>query len=181
MSNSSDDALLNSAVTFIDTAGCGYNEIINPESLSISNPEEAALLVSHLKLLLTQYTQTENKQPISVGVISPYKEQVQYINTLIAADEELQNFPTKIVVKTIDGFQGQERTVIYISLARSNDSKEIGFLNDIRRMNVALTRAKQRLVVIGDSATLANHPFYKSFIDYSESINAYVSAWEFIH
>ncbi len=181
MSNSNEDTLLNTALTFIDTAGCGYNEIINPESLSISNPEEAALLISHLKLLLTQYTQTENKQPISVGVISPYKEQVQYINTLIAADEELQNFLTKIVVKTVDGFQGQERTVIYISLVRSNDNKEIGFLNDIRRMNVALTRAKQKLVVIGDSATLANHPFYKSFIEYSESMNAYVSAWEFIH
>ena len=87
--------------------------------------------------------------------------------------------PAKIVVKTVDGFQGQERDIIYISLVRSNDTKEIGFLNDIRRMNVALTRARQRLVVIGDSATLANHPFYKSFIEYAESMDAYQSAWEF--
>ena len=85
----------------------------------------------------------------------------------------------RIVVKTVDGFQGQERDVIYISLVRSNDTKEIGFLSDIRRMNVALTRAKSKLVVIGDSSTLANHPFYKSFIDYIEEIQAYVSAWEY--
>jgi superfamily I DNA and/or RNA helicase len=83
-------------------------------------------------------------------------------------------------VKTIDGFQGQEKNIIYISLVRSNDKKEIGFLSDIRRMNVALTRAKEKLVVIGDSATLANHPFYKEFISYTEDIGAYTSAWEFV-
>jgi ATP-dependent RNA/DNA helicase IGHMBP2 len=70
--------------------------------------------------------------------------------------------------------------VICISLVRSNDNNEIGFLNDIRRMNVALTRAKKKLIVIGDSATLGNHPFYKDFLDYIDSINAYKSAWEFI-
>jgi superfamily I DNA and/or RNA helicase len=93
---------------------------------------------------------------------------------------ELQNSQTNIVVKTIDGFQGQERTVIYMSLVRSNDKKEIGFLNDTRRMNVAMTRAREKLVVIGDSATLANHSFYKDFINYAESVGAYISAWEFI-
>ena len=98
---------------------------------------------------------------------------------LIDNNDDLQNSPIRIVVKTVDGFQGQERDIIYISLVRSNDSKEIGFLNDIRRMNVALTRAKSKLVVIGDSSTLANHPFYKSFIDYIEEIQAYVSAWEY--
>ena len=85
-----------------------------------------------------------------------------------------------ISVKTIDGFQGQERDVIYISLVRSNDNQEIGFLSDTRRMNVALTRAKKKLVVIGDSSTFGNHPFYKSFLDYVEKIGAYKSAWEFI-
>ena len=139
------------------------------------------LLLKHLKLLLAEYAQQQDiKRTISVGIISPYKEQVQYINTLLAADEQIQNAPAKIVVKTVDGFQGQERTVIYISLVRSNDTKEIGFLNDIRRMNVALTRAREKLVVIGDSATLANHPFYKNFIDYAESVDAYVSAWEYV-
>jgi superfamily I DNA and/or RNA helicase len=168
-------------MSFIDTAGCGYSEIVNPESLSIFNPEEATLLIQHLKLLLTQYQENEKeKKHISVGIISPYKEQVQYINTLIAADEELQNSPVKIVVKTVDGFQGQERTIIYISLVRSNENKEIGFLNDIRRMNVALTRAREKLIVIGDSGTLANHSFYRDFMTYAEEIGAYVSAWEFI-
>jgi predicted DNA helicase len=181
LSSDSNYHLLNTAMSFIDTAGCGYSEIVNPESLSIFNPEEAALLIQHLKLLLAQYQENEKeKKHISVGIISPYKEQVQYINTLIAADEALQNSPVKIVVKTVDGFQGQERTIIYISLVRSNENKEIGFLNDIRRMNVALTRAREKLIVIGDSGTLANHSFYRDFMTYAEEIGAYVSAWEFI-
>ena len=113
-------------------------------------------------------------------MISPYKEQVQYLTNHIAADEELQKYKSQIAIKTVDGFQGQERDVIYISLVRSNDQKEIGFLNDIRRMNVALTRAKKKLVVIGDSSTLANQSFYKDFMDYADSIGAYKSAWEFI-
>jgi superfamily I DNA and/or RNA helicase len=180
LSTDEENNFLNKALSFIDTAGCGFNEITNPESLSIANPEEAVLLLKHLHLLLNQYVEkVKASKDITVGIISPYKEQVQYLTQLIAADEVLQNAPAKIVVKTVDGFQGQERDIIYISLVRSNDTKEIGFLNDIRRMNVALTRARERLVVIGDSATLANHPFYKSFIEYAESIDAYQSAWEF--
>ena len=181
LSFDTNETLLNNPVDFIDTAGCGYNEIINPESLSIANPEEGQLLIKHLKLLIEQYIlSNESKKQITIGIISPYKEQVQYLTTQIAMDEEFDTFRTQIAVKTIDGFQGQERDVIYISLVRSNDLKEIGFLNDIRRMNVALTRAKKKLVVIGDSATLANHPFYKNFLDYTESIGAYKSAWEFM-
>ncbi len=174
------DHLINTPVDFIDTAGCGYNEIINPESLSISNPEEGQLLIKHLKLVLEQFENTNKSgKRISIGVISPYKEQVQYLSNLIAEDEHLLNYKSQIAVKTIDGFQGQERDIIYISLVRSNDNKEIGFLSDIRRMNVALTRAKKKLVVIGDSATLANHPFYKEFLDYIESINSYKTAWDY--
>ena len=175
------EILLNTPLDFIDTAGIGYNEIINPESLSIANPEEAQLLIKHLKLLLVQYSQSNKAvNQISVGIISPYKEQVQYLTTQIALDPYFDNYRSQIAIKTVDGFQGQERDVIYISLVRSNDMKEIGFLNDIRRMNVALTRAKKKLVVIGDSATLANHIFYKNFLDYTESIGAYKSVWEFI-
>jgi len=181
LSSNVDDNFLNKALTFIDTAGCGFNEITNPESLSIANPEEAVLLLKHLHLLLNQYVEKEKKtKDITIGIISPYKEQVQYITQIIAADETILQMPAKIVVKTVDGFQGQERDIIYISLVRSNNTKEIGFLNDIRRMNVALTRARERLVVIGDSATLANHTFYKAFIEYAESIDAYQSAWEFV-
>lgn len=181
LSKEESDYLINTPVDFIDTAGCGYTEIVNPESLSISNPEEATLLMKHLKIVLEQF-ENSNKSGtrITIGVISPYKEQVQYLTNLIAEDEQLINYRSQIAVKTIDGFQGQERDIIYISLVRSNDNKEIGFLSDIRRMNVALTRARKKLVVIGDSATLANHPFYKDFLDYIESIQSYKTAWEFI-
>ena len=173
--------LLHAPFDFIDTAGCGYGELLNPESLSTSNPEEAQLLIKHLKNLIEQYEQS-NKQnrKITIGIISPYKEQVQLLTTKIAEDEYLKTYSSQIAIKTVDGFQGQERDVIYISLVRSNDTQEIGFLSDTRRMNVALTRAKKKLVVIGDSATFGNHPFYKSFLDYTESIGAYKSAWEFI-
>lgn len=173
--------LLHSPFDFIDTAGCGYGELLNPESLSTSNPEEAQLLIKHLKNLVEQYEQSnkQNKR-ITIGIISPYKEQVQLLTTKIAEDEYLKAYSSQIAIKTVDGFQGQERDVIYISLVRSNDTQEIGFLNDTRRMNVALTRAKKKLVVIGDSATFGNHPFYRSFLDYTESIAAYKSAWEFI-
>jgi len=176
-----DDEKVNAALNFIDTAGCSYDEQLNPESLSICNPDEAVLLLKHLKLLLAHYFKSEGALPgLTVGIISPYKEQVNYINLLLDSDEELKSYPAKIVVKTVDGFQGQERSVIYISLVRSNSTGEIGFLNDIRRMNVALTRAQKKLVVIGDSATLAKYPFYKNFIDYAEEINSYQSAWEFL-
>ena len=174
--------LLNIPVEFIDTAGCGYTEVMNTESLSIANPEEAQLLLKHLKLVLQQHSFIVSSalKPLTIGIISPYKEQVQYLNTLLAEDAELKPHAAQIAVKTVDGFQGQEKDIIYISLVRSNEQMEIGFLNDIRRMNVALTRAKKKLVVIGDSATLGNHPFYKEFLDYTEHIMAYKSAWEFV-
>lgn len=182
LSFDANEPLLNSALDFIDTAGCGYNELINPESLSIANPEEAQLLIKHLKLMLSQYDLSKIlTDGITIGLISPYKEQVQHLALLIGADLELEPVRSRIAIKTVDGFQGQERDVIYISLVRSNELGEIGFLNDIRRMNVALTRAKKKLVVIGDSATMGNHPFYKDFLDYAESIGAYRSAWEFIY
>lgn len=177
LSRDENEPLLNIPFEFIDTAGCSYSEIINPESLSISNPDEAALLFKHLKMTLQQYG---SKKPLRIGIISPYKEQVQYLTNKLAEEDELKEYLSQIAVKTIDGFQGQERDIIYISMVRSNEELEIGFLSDIRRMNVALTRAKKKLVVIGDSATIGSHPFYKKFLDYAENIKAYRSAWEFI-
>ncbi len=176
-----DDFLINKPFDFIDTAGCGFNEITNPESLSTANPEEATLLLNHLKSVLEQF-EKNNKfgKRITIGIISPYKEQVQHLTNKVAEDEFLKDYLSQIAIKTIDGFQGQERDVIYISLVRSNDAMEIGFLSDTRRMNVALTRAKKKLVVIGDSATLGNHPFYKNFLDYADGVKAYKSAWEFL-
>ncbi len=181
LSYDENEFLLHTAFDFIDTAGCGFNEELNLESLSTSNPEEANLLLKHLHALLAQYEQgNKQNKKLSIGIISPYKEQVQLLTEKVSTDEILKEYGSRLAVKTIDGFQGQERDVIYISLVRSNDHQEIGFLSDTRRMNVALTRAKKKLVVIGDSATFGNHPFYKSFLDYVEKIGAYKSAWEFL-
>lgn len=91
----------------------------------------------------------------------------------------LKKYGEKISVNTIDSFQGQERDIVYISMVRSNPEGEIGFLSDIRRMNVAMTRGRKKLVVIGDSATLSVLPFYTDFISYAENLDAYKSAWEF--
>jgi len=177
----SDSDLLSAPVELLDTAGCSFDELQNPETLSLSNAGEADLLFKHLNLLLEQYGYSYADQKISIGIISPYKEQIELLKEKLA-EQDLTNKPIEhISVKTIDGFQGEERDVIYISLVRSNTISEIGFLSDIRRMNVALTRAKKKLVVIMDTSTIGNHPFYKSFIEYCEKNNFYKSAWEFLY
>lgn len=172
---------LNRALDFVDTAGCGFDEQQNPETLSLFNTEEAGILWKHLKLLLEEYAQANNGTiDINVGIIAPYKSHIELLKEQlpeIVADEELQK---RISIKTIDGFQGEERDVIYISFVRSNKEGEIGFLSDLRRTNVALTRARKKLVMIGDSATLANNDFYKQLIDYTEKKESYSSAWEYM-
>ena len=179
LSLNEDIEVLNIPIELVDTAGCSFDELQNPETLSMSNKGEADLLFKHLEILLQQYQLSEEQQKISVGIISPYKEQIELLKEkLIEFDYSV--YPVKeLAVKTIDGFQGEERDVIYISLVRSNSNSEIGFLSDIRRMNVALTRAKKKLVVIMDTATIGNHPFYKAFIEYCEKNNFYKSAWEY--
>ena len=177
-------------VEFIDTAGCGFSEIQDEETLSRYNPEEARLVVSHLEHLfeeiLLKIDNKEIKNPnqfidnFSVGVLSTYKAQVYLLRDLIRKSHLLTNYSNQITIHTVDGFQGQEREVMYISLVRSNEKGEIGFLKDLRRFNVAITRAKKRLVVFGDSATLGSDEFYKDFLDYAASIEAYKSAWEFM-
>lgn len=171
--------LLTKPFDFIDTAGCGFTEEQNPETLSIENKEEAQLMLKYLKMVLDQYD-SRNDEVLTVGIISPYKQQTELLTRMIA-DEEWKSMRHRIAVKTVDGFQGQERDIICISLVRSNDEGEIGFLADVRRMNVALTRAKRKLIVVGDSATLSRHPFYKDFLEYTEEKEAYKSAWEFIY
>ncbi len=166
---------------FIDTAGCGFDEFMHPETKSVNNPEEAALLLDHLAGLLLSLQKERSKFPdYSVGIISPYSQQVQVLNALIEEHPILKDFKN-IRVKTIDGFQGREKDIIYLSLVRSNPQAEIGFLQDIRRMNVALTRAKYKLVVVGDSATICSHPFYEAFVDYCQNKGINKSAWEFMH
>ena len=164
----------NIPLEFIDTAGCSFDEKQNPETMSLFNPGEADILLKHFEKLLTG----NNLKTLSMaGIISPYREQVKHLQELVNSNTFLQSLAT-IDINTIDAFQGQERDIIYISLVRSNDKSEIGFLSDYRRMNVALTRARKKLVVIGDSATLGNHPFYNRFLEYCEKNGKYGSAWE---
>ena len=168
-------------VEFVDTAGCGFEEEKDPESLSTFNTEEANLLLKHAALL---FNQIESKLPdelekgFSLGIIAPYKAQVQTLQNKIAQSPLLSSYLSHISVNTVDGFQGQERDVIYISLTRSNARGEIGFLANVRRMNVAMTRARKKLVVVGDSATLGQNPFFQAFFDYIDEIDAYHTAWE---
>ena len=168
-----------SALLFIDTAGCGFEEKL--EGTSSTNPEEAALLVRHLTQVVTQLGQFYQPGNFpSIAVISPYKQQLLVLNEQLDHTPELQPYRPAISVNTIDSFQGQERDMVYISMTRSNDKAEIGFLSDIRRMNVAMTRARKKLVVIGDSGTLASHPFYADFITYADQLKGYQSAWEWM-
>ncbi len=182
ISMNEDDYLLNNPLEFIDTAGCGFEEQQNPETLSSFNPDEAKILWKHLLQSIEQYkTSFGTHFPLSVGIITPYKQQqenfIEQMNEFIT-DPVLKK---QIQVKTIDGFQGEERDIIYISFVRSNRDGEIGFLSDIRRTNVAITRARKKLVMIGDSATLSHHDFYRQLIEYCEQHDAYKSAWEYIH
>jgi superfamily I DNA and/or RNA helicase len=168
-----------SSLVFIDTAGCGFDEKL--DGTSSTNPEEAALLIRHLTQLTAELSQYYTPESFpSIAVISPYKQQLSVLNEQLAHATDLQPYRSRITVNTIDSFQGQERDIVYISMTRSNAQAEIGFLSDIRRMNVAMTRARKKLIIVGDSATLAGLPFYADFITYAESLNAYQSAWEWM-
>jgi ATP-dependent RNA/DNA helicase IGHMBP2 len=151
-----------SHITFIDTAGSGYNEKHGSDGSSLQNEGELQIV---LKLL-----ETENLDPLHTAFISPYAGQV-------AAAKEL--LPKQMRISTIDSFQGQEKEIIILSLVRSNDDGDIGFLKDYRRMNVAITRAKEQLFVIGDSATIGADAFYNSFLTYIENAGTYRTVWEF--
>jgi len=162
------------SICFIDTAGSECQEQSPKDSKSLYNAGEFELIQKHLDQLCDATPDINN---FSLGIISPYKEQVLYVKEAIDQSDLLSSM--NITVQTIDGFQGQERDIIYISLVRSNSEGEIGFLTDYRRMNVAMTRAKKMLVIIGDSSTLGNDPFYNGLLDYVEKENGYQSCWEY--
>jgi ATP-dependent RNA/DNA helicase IGHMBP2 len=168
-------------VEFLDTAGFGFQEITIPESRSTANPEEADLLLKRLAQLLEPYDAPDHEtDPLSIGVIAPYRAQINYLKDAVEENDELSGLMLhrQLSVGTVDAFQGQERDIIAISLTRSNSHGEIGFLSDIRRMNVGMTRARKKLLLVGDSSTLGSHPFYKAFLDYVERIGGYRTAWE---
>lgn len=176
-----EDEVLSTPFEFIDTAGSGFEEKTDPRTLSTYNEEEAKLVVKHFSLLLEKMKAAGiNSTGLTAGIISPYNAQVERLKNLVGASEIIAASPIKANVNSIDGFQGQERDIIYISLVRSNTDKEIGFLKDIRRMNVAITRARKKLVIFGDSATLSTNEFYNSFMEYAEKQGAYKSVWEFM-
>ncbi|MCB0100966.1 MAG: AAA family ATPase [Anaerolineales bacterium] len=160
----SESPLTVNPIHFIDTAGASYDEEPEPDGESRMNPLEAELVVKKVDELLTHGVSPEH-----IAIISPYSAQVKLLR---------QKLNHGIEIDSVDGFQGREKEVVIVSLVRSNPEGDVGFLADTRRMNVALTRAKRKLIVIGDSATITVHPFYEKMVKYFESIGAYHSVWE---
>jgi ATP-dependent RNA/DNA helicase IGHMBP2 len=166
-------------VEFIDTAGAGHAEEQDKETLSRFNHEEAQVLISRVEKLAEEAGIDEwLAQRITLAIITPYRAQVDYIVKLTDASAILEPIRTLISINTVDAFQGQERDVIAISFVRSNDKGEVGFLGDIRRTNVAMTRARKKLIMVGDSATLGSHPFYLELIEYVQQKEFYKSVFE---
>lgn len=149
-----------------------FKELFVGESFGRINKAEAELTLLTLAEYFTKIgKQRVLEERIDVGIISPYRAQVQYLKKLIKKYEFFKPYRRLISVNTVDGFQGQERDVILISLVRSNDEGQIGFLKDLRRMNVAMTRARMKLIILGNKDTMTKHPFYKKLWEYVEAIN----------
>jgi hypothetical protein len=159
------NALTQSAVEFIDTAGAGFDEEAEPGGESRRNPKEADLTCRKVRALLEA-----GVAPQAVAVIAPYAAQVRLLRERLSVGG--------LEIDSVDGFQGREKEAVVVSLVRSNPEGEVGFLADVRRMNVGLTRARRKLVVVGDSATLSAHPFYQSLLEYMEAVGGYRSVWE---
>ena len=188
------------AVRFVDTAGAGFAERRNPETQSRYNEDERLLLVTYLhgyrdRFAAPQPEAVDATEPPdagmpdadvpealppwpSIALVSPYREQVEQLRADVAADPLLSRLD--VVCHTVDGFQGQERDWVLVSLVRANPGGDIGFLRDYRRMNVAMTRARLQLVVFGDSATVGADPFYAAFLAYVEEHGDYASAFAYM-
>ena len=158
-------------IVWVNTEGMDFTEEVAGESFGRINKAEAELSVAELKKYILRIGRERFLQErIDVGVISPYKAQVQYLRRLIRQDEFFKPYRPSITVNTVDGFQGQERDVILVSLVRANEQGDIGFLGDLRRMNVAITRARMKLLILGDASTLTRSAFYKQLYDYIRSL-----------
>lgn len=175
-----EDAPEDSASTASSVSAANLNSDLNfkeqfvGESFGRINKAEAELTLLTLAEYFTKIgKQRVLEERIDVGIISPYRAQVQYLKKLIKKYEFFKPYRRLISVNTVDGFQGQERDVILISLVRSNDEGQIGFLKDLRRMNVAMTRARMKLIILGNKDTMTKHPFYKKLWEYVEAINNY--------
>lgn len=159
------NSLTETAIRFIDTAGSSYSEESEEQGSSLHNRGEATCVVRQVEQLIAN-----GVSPSDIAVITPYSAQARCLRDLI---ENLE-----VEIDTIDGFQGREKEAVVISLVRSNSRGEVGFLADTRRINVALTRARRKLVVFGDSSTLANHEFYLRLLEHFEHENAYGTVWD---
>ena len=173
-----EDAPEDSASTSSSSSAANQNSDLNfkeqfvGESFGRINKAEAELTLLTLAEYFTKISKRRVlEERIDVGIISPYRAQVQYLKKLIKKYEFFKPYRRLISVNTVDGFQGQERDVILISLVRSNDEGQIGFLKDLRRMNVAMTRARMKLIILGNKDTMTKHPFYKKLWEYVEAIN----------
>jgi superfamily I DNA and/or RNA helicase len=153
-------------VTFIDTAGTGWVEEIEPDGMSKRNPQEGELVMKQVNALCEA-----GLRPRDIAVIAPYAAQVRWLREHAVFDH--------LEIDTVDGFQGREKEAVVMSLVRSNEIGEVGFLSDARRMNVALTRAKRKLILVGDSATLGANDFFKTLLGWIEQNGSYRTAWEF--
>jgi ATP-dependent RNA/DNA helicase IGHMBP2 len=152
-------------LTYVDTAGAGFDEAWNELLDSRENAGEAGLA-----LRLWKELEAAGVRPGQVAVITPYAAQARLLKPTL---------PKGMEVGTVDGFQGREKEIVIVSLVRSNEKGQVGFLSDTRRMNVAMTRARRLLIVIGDSATIGRHPFYDSFLAYAMKHGSYRSSYEF--
>lgn len=160
------------AITWIDTAALDFKEKNVADGTGRINLGEAGLLIRHLRSYMERIGEKRIlDEHIDFGIISPYRAQVRYLRQLLYKEPFFRPFRSLLTVHTVDGFQGQERDVVFVSLVRANEEGQIGFLRDLRRMNVAITRARMKLVILGDAVTLARHPFYKALYDYIGKLN----------
>ena len=158
-------------IHWIDTSEMDFKEEFVGETFGRINKAEADLLLSELKIYINRISGNRIlEEKIDFGIISPYKAQVQYLRNKIKVDASLKPYRSLFTVNTVDGFQGQERDVIFISLVRANEEGQIGFLNDLRRMNVAITRARMKLVILGEAETLKHHGFYRKLLEFIQNI-----------
>lgn len=158
---------LDTPLVWFDTTACDFEEDLPIDNMSRINTQEAVFLIEQLQTYIEKITlERVLDERIDFGLISPYKAQVQYIRSLIRKNIFFKPLCKQITVHTVDGFQGQEKDVIMISLVRANKEGQIGFLNDLRRMNVAITRARMKLMIVGNAQTLSQHIFYKKLYEY---------------
>lgn len=158
---------LDTPISWVDTSEMDFKEEFVGESFGRINKPEADLLMENLHAYIDRIGKDRIlDERIDFGIISPYKAQVQYLRRLVKREPWLRELRHLVTVNTVDGFQGQERDVIFISLVRANEAGQIGFLGDLRRMNVAMTRARMKLMIFGDASTLSHHSFYRKLLAY---------------